>query len=231
VGAIWALRAFVEVPLNAPIAPVPVPDWTTLALSSSVVGALVSGVVGALVVAFMNSRFQRDLEHLKADLAKLTDLTTSSEQKRAEVAAEVLVAALRMLDALDRAAGLGSFETERVGDDDPDARRKWMRLQVEARDASVRIFDEEFRRAWHLAEVFLPEAAPELLYEITRLKGEILAGQQMHAMALDQSPQHAVQFHKQGYGLEPSQKIGDLRKRAKDFLRPIAQLAGKSKSS
>jgi hypothetical protein len=63
-----------------------------------------------------------------------------------------------------------------------------------------------------------------LLDRINTLRGEILAGQRMHAMALDQSPQHAVEFFKQGYGPEPRKKLGEVRDKAKEFLKPIAQL-------
>jgi hypothetical protein len=162
------------------------------------------------------------IEHLKAQLAKLTQLSTSGEQRRAEVAAEVLVGVLRMLDALDGATSQGVF-AKRV-DDAPAARHQWAWLEADAREASVRPLDDEFRRAWHLAEVFLPEDVRDLFDRINKLKGEILGAHRTYALVLEQAPQHAVEVFRQGYGTEPSKKVGEVRARAKELLRPIAQL-------
>jgi hypothetical protein len=209
-------------PPSAPAAAPGIPEWVKIALGA---GAGAGAIVTAVVTIF-GWRFQARLERLKAQLAELTRLSTTGVEKRAEVAAQALVAVLRMLDALEGATSLGSFTPSGAEDRSADraARDRLMVLEVEARSASIEPYDEEFRRAWHMAEVFLPEDVRELLRTINNLRGEILAGHRMHAMALTQSPQHAVEFYKQGYGMEPQRKLAEVRQKAKALLRPIAQL-------
>jgi hypothetical protein len=209
-------------------------------ITSSVLGGLVTALVNVWLQYKSARRLDREraaetrrqdqqraehaaaLEQVRVDLARYTQLSTSGEQKRAEVAAEVLVGVLRMLDALDGATFGGIF-AKRV-DDAPVARHQWAWLEADAREASVRPLDDEFRRAWHLAEVFLPEDVRDLFDRINKLKGEILGAHRTYALVLEQAPQHAVEVFKQGYGTEPSKKVGEVRAKAKELLRPIAQL-------
>jgi hypothetical protein len=209
--------------------------------------SVVTGVVTALVTAFLQhrsaSRLERQraaeirrqdqqraehsaaLEQVKADLGKLTELSTSSERKRADVAAEVLVAVLRMLDALEGATSLGMF-TQPSGVDRSDraARQRAATLEVEAREASVKPYAEEFRRAWHMAHVFLPDDVLEVMSRINTLRREILANQQSHAFFVDDPSSGSHQFYLQGYGDQPQKKLAALRDQANALLRPIAQL-------
>jgi hypothetical protein len=209
--------------------------------------SVLTGFVTALVTAFLQHRsalrLERQraadirrqdqqraehsaaLEQVKADLGKLTELSTSSERKRADVAAEVLVAVLRMLDALEGATSLGKFtDSSGVDRSNRAARQQAARIEAEARAESVNPYDEEFRRAWHMSEVFLPEDVRDLMAGINGVRREILANQSSYADDLGDPSGAASQFHQQGYGQRPNKKLSDLRGQAKALLRPIAQL-------
>jgi putative transposase len=161
------------------------------------------------------------IEHLKAQLTVLTQLNTSGEQKRAEVAGEALGSLLRMLGVLEGATSHGAFIGDDVGGDEKD-RSAWVRRDVEARDASVRKYQQELRHAWDLAEVYLPDGVNDLFERVHQLKVSIRVAQGLHASHLGQS--HVYGFFRDGFGEEPQKKIADLRAEAKRILRPLAQL-------
>lgn len=163
------------------------------------------------------------LERVKAELTKLSHLHTTAEEKRASIAGDVLVAILRMVDALELSTSLVSFPAPTDFPDgmSADARRQEEgRREVSARHALVHEYEDEFRRAWHLAEVHLQESVPELFDRIHTLTIEIRVAQQMHAGNLE-----LYGFFDEGYGKEPKRKLAEIRQEAKTLLRPLAQLA------
>jgi hypothetical protein len=160
-------------------------------------------------------------EHLKSQLAVLTQLSTSSQQKRAEIAAEVLVTLLRMLDALHDVTSLVAFVHEEDPPGGSPVREKAM-SDVIAQAATLGPYDTEFRKAWLLAETLLPDEVTELFDRTNRLKGDILVAQYAHAKYA--GTDYAVAVFGSGYGAEPRKRIAELRDNAKAILRPIAQL-------
>jgi hypothetical protein len=189
----------------------------------------VSVVFGALVKSWFTlqlEKFKREqsaqLEAIKADLSVVAKLRSTAEERKAQVAGEVLVGALRYLDALSAVVSLGMWAAP--ADAERDSK---MTAEYEARWKFAEPFAEEFRRAWVAAEVFLPEDAADLMEALWKEKAEIQANQMTAiAMAGQRGPGFDPSFHKRGYGQVPKGALDDLRARFKGTLRPLAQLQG-----
>lgn len=187
----------------------------------------VSVVFGALVKSWFTlqlEKFRREqntqLEAIKADLNVVAKLRGTAEEKKAQVAGEVLVGALRYLDALSAVVSAGIWAAPTSTE-----RESTLAAEYEARWKFAEPFAEEFRRAWVAAEVFLPEQAADLMEALWKEKAEIQANQMTAiAMANQRGAGFDPSFHKRGFGQVPKNALDGLRAKFKVTLRPLAQL-------
>jgi hypothetical protein len=157
------------------------------------------------------------LESIKADLALVTRLRGSSEEKRAEAAAQVLTSCLRYLDFLRVVTSPIRFGGE---PGDGGFRRHTDSLWTGSQD-----LQSEFEKSWILSETYLPHEAAELMEKIWKRRSEIWASQSTHFDLVAQGGRDP-KIYAGGFGHELGPEMEHLRDEAKALFRPIAQLSG-----
>lgn len=157
----------------------------------------------------------RELESLKAQLAFVGRVRGTLEEKRAAVASEALVAALRLLDALDRAAGTQVYAD---ADTPKDERRE---QDFDRRWAETEPYQKEFYRLWVLAEAHLPDEVDAVLESTFDVLREMRANQRTHVDIGGHDPQ----FFRAGFGAVPKAAITEKRKHVKQVLRTYVEMA------
>mgnify|MGYP000198939924 CR=1 FL=1 len=196
-------------------------DWLKFAVTT----LLGSGVFGWIVqhrLARIGADNARALESLKADLSVSSRLRSTALEKRAPVAAEVLVATLDLLDGIDLATSVFRIHTDPTPELGDNNRQNDRRLLVEARRKMLMPLYEDFGRKCVLAEVYLPDAVNDVLSEIKKLKWSIEVDQEMHAETMLHD---RLEFYEKGFGEIPKKQVAALRLKAKSELRPLAQLS------
>ena len=159
----------------------------------------------------------RGIEGVKAQLLVLTRLQAGAEEKRSEVAGEVLVSTLSYLDmlkALTNPAHIGGDADGKPPKFIDVVNARWLALQ-EAQTA--------YDKAWILAEAYLPDEVAELMGRIHTQRAEIWAAQTTHFALAEQGPPRDPTFWRQAFGALPAATIEKLRAEAKEQLRPIVQ--------
>ena len=151
--------------------------------------------------------------------------------KRAEVAAEVLVTTLRFLSGLQQIAS--PWITGEGRDDQsppPTSERDRRQRDIEAlakilaqRWESFAPTSNAFVAAWEHAEVFLPAGVMDFLEKIWKARASIKSNQHTHIVQARQGGDNP-KFFEGGLGDEVELKLLDLRKEAKEILRPLAQM-------
>jgi hypothetical protein len=152
--------------------------------------------------------------------------------KRAEVAAEVLVAALRFLTGLQQIASPWIVGGEPEEQPEPISDRERSKRDTEAfAQILTKRWDQfssssnAFVDAWEKAEVFLPEAVIALLEEIWKARASIHSNQNMHVMMGRQGRGDQYDFFEKGFGTDTRKSLDELRDRAKTVMRPLAQMS------
>lgn len=155
--------------------------------------------------------------------------TQQRESKRAAVAGEVLVATLRYLFVLDRAASLVI-----LGDAPVDAdRQAVLRADVSRRIGMVDDVVQDFLEAWRAAETYLPRSVATIIEAIGK-EGDALRWSQATFAELplgheDPEVRRFVrEIYSEGFGSTPRQRIAGFRKEVLQRLRPLAQLGDDS---
>ncbi len=193
---------------------------------ASLIGAGgVAAVFGALVkswFALQMEKFKREqaqqLEAIKADLSLVVRLRGSAEEKRAEIAATILISCLQFLDFL-RAVTVPA----RFGRSQEPGNEGFLK-EINSRWQAAHESHVEFSKSWVLAETYLPAEAGDLMERIWKLRGEIQIDQDMHFDMAAQGGPRDRQFWEGGFGESVRLKVAALRDEAKALLRPIAQL-------
>jgi nucleoside phosphorylase len=146
------------------------------------------------------------------------------DMKQAEVAGEVLVAALQFLDGLSSLVSI--VVRARRGPDDGDHidRRAARRTEVEAQWASFAAISNRFVDAIHLAETYLPEEANETIKRVWLERASILAWQTTFFATPERA---AFDFFREGFGSIPERRLAELRDECRRILRPIVQLSAR----
>ena len=162
----------------------------------------------------------RGLEAVRAELALVGRLRTTREEKWSDVAAEVLLASLDLMDAVRTATNQIVLE----GDPDREAgedNKDWLARQHAVRWAKVNKVYRRFMRQYARAEVYLPDECTEILSRARKLKRSIEVDQQMFCIF-----HGGDQFFRKGWGSRPEKEAEAMRAEVKAVLRPYAQLAG-----
>lgn len=187
----------------------------------SIVGALMS--VGGLGVGVWQAR--RALEQWRQQ---------RHEEKRAEAAAEVLTASLALLSSL-RGVASAMFRTpektdeERAADElrsEPEKREhdaRWLSETLTARWKAVEEETEAFRKARIRAHIFLSDDCTKLVEEIWLARADLRGSQDRFVRALRRN--WTDELAKASDKAFSSNTIDALEKRARTFLRPLAQMA------
>ena len=190
---------------------------------TSLIGAGgVAGIFAALSKAWFElqlEKFKREqnqqLEAIKADLTLMVRLRGSAEEKRAEVAARVLLSCLQYLDFLRVVTSPFRFG----GEPGQDGFKK----DVEARWRGAAETELDYSKSWALAETYLPAEIAGLMERIWKLRAEIWANQSTHFDLVAQGG-HDSTFYQGGFGSSTVAEIVGLRDEAKVLLRATAQL-------
>jgi hypothetical protein len=155
------------------------------------------------------------IEGVKAELSVMTKLKTGAEEKRAQVAAEVLVATLRFLYALEGAVTLAA-----LGDAPPGSRPEvQVSRSVDMRRKVVDAATEQLTSAWILAEVHLPDDVNQLLDSVWKLWADIHAAQATWAAAAGTT--EAGEYYRRSVGPDPEKRINEMRSTVKTRLRQL----------
>jgi hypothetical protein len=170
-----------------------------------------AGLIAASTGAFLARRATKELDRWR---------TQQRETKKAAVAGEVLVASLRFLTAVASTTNL--VVRGQLAAHDPNDEHKGMREASEADWNAIADISNEFIKVWELAETYLPEDVAELLEEIWEVRSDLQASQMgFFIMPLGEG----TDFFKSGWGRVPREKLDALRVRARNLLRPLAQMA------
>jgi len=175
-------------------------------------------------------------EGARSDAASLADLATLSsadvakqplgeawriekrETKRAEVAADALVAALAFLDGLITIVSIFVMHSDDPNPTDPRGIEAWRR-EVEERWAKFAPVSDRFVDTIRLAETYLPDQVNELFNRVWMERATIKAAQSTYF----QTPE-ANDVFREGFGSRPDGRISSLRDECRRLLRPIVQL-------
>jgi hypothetical protein len=184
--------------------------------------------IGRLQAGGRNIQFEKhkheqahQLEAIKTELSLVARLRGSAEERRAEVAARVLIACLQFLDRLRANTVPGYF-----GEPGLEAFQK----EVNARWQASREVIAEFSKHWVLAETYLSPEVSDLFERSWRLWGEIQIDQGMHFDVNSQGGPKDRTFWNAGFGDSVREKVAVLRDEVKALLRPVAQLEQHSSS-
>jgi hypothetical protein len=160
-----------------------------------------------------------DLESIKASLTVAARLRTAAEEKRAQVAGEVLVACLKFLDALESAVTLAA-----IGDAPPGAPAEvQIERTVAARRDIVEAEAKQFAAAWILAETHLPDAVTSQVEQIWKQWLEIHAVQMTWLASL--GTPDSTQYYLRAIGPHPERNLAATRTATKDCLRRLVMTA------
>jgi hypothetical protein len=193
-------------------------------IGASVLGG---GVVSFLFkewLSFQLERFKGEqaqkLEPVKSQLALLVRLQAGVHEKRAEIAARVLVACLDFLDML-------AYITSpmHIGESDDQSPADSFAAVIDQRWKEGNPSQIEFNKCRALADTYLPAEAAELMTRIWELRAEIWANQSTHFAMVGQGP-GGREFWRNGFGSVPASKAAALKDDAKALLRPIVQQEG-----
>jgi hypothetical protein len=203
------------------------PAWLPPVLSAGAfMGAIVTAVMTWLgwgaqrELANVQITSARELERIKAEVGTMSRLHSTSEEKRAQVAAEALVASLRFLDALRGLVNPFYGKHDPAPREDPDAGAAFFNSRWDRFDH----FDKEFRSAWTQAEVYLPENVAEALEKVWKLRGNVRGAQSVASTPRGAGPADQIAaYYLEGYGTDPERRIEDLRAEMKVLLRPLAR--------
>ena len=189
-------------------------DWAHyVAPLVSVTGALVS-VVG---VAFTVWKGSKELERWRI---------TQRETKRAEVAGDVLVAALTFLTELGgivspwyfappgQSAASTTRQEENQGAEE-ECKRRWQNFAVT---------QEAFLKAWRLAETYLDDGAREVLEELWTTKSSIYASQDAYFRAIRRGWPMTEQTYCQAFGEDRQRNLDEIREKARSVFRRLVLL-------
>jgi hypothetical protein len=212
----------------------PSPWWTVVAgLTGTVFGGGVS-----VVTSLVNNRHQRrlaadnavtakELEALRAEIGTGAKAT----EKRAAVAADVLLACLDVVDGMEAVASVAGIVADPEKEIAEDL-RDWHRRKATARWDWLKQYDERFDRAYVMAQVYLPDNVCDALERLRKLKWSIHVDQLGHAELVHYGGrQDAQKFFSGGFGAEPTKQIRVLRDELKILLRPLAQMATKKEAA
>lgn len=206
------------------------PAWLPGVLAGVLSAVIVA--VSSLLLASMNNRHQRRLEMDRASAAKDLEVARAdiaakakAAEKRATVAADALLASLELLDGMEAAASVARIIGDPDEEPDEDARER-ARRKVAARWEWLRQYDDQFDRAYKLAQVYLPDAVHDALERVRKLKWSTHVDRLTHAETIAMEHRRdAEKFFEGGYGKVPEKQISDLRDELKGLLRPLAQLS------
>jgi hypothetical protein len=183
----------------------------------TIIGTVAVGSACTIAVALLSHRAARKLEEMKVELTKLSHLRTSAEEKRASVAAEGLVATLSFLSALENLTSRVYFKI-----DGAPLKSAPTSAVVEDRWRAFLPYEDDFQRAWHLVEVYLPDTTHNLFERTSNLRWTVKLGQEMFVTSDD--PEWKEGGRQKGFGRWPAEQIRELRDEARRHLRPLAQL-------
>lgn len=141
--------------------------------------------------------------------------------KRAEIAGDALVGALDLLATLHDVTPPVIVAWEDLDEAGMQPFREHLKARVRNVTASV----SEFKKAWQRAETYLPEEAVVVLEDIARLANEIRFNQaNLIDLPAGYNSPSVQSFFREGLGKVPQDRIAALRARAREILRPLAQL-------
>jgi hypothetical protein len=184
--------------------------------AAAIFGALVKSWFALQVEKFKREQAQQ-LEAIKADLSLVTRLRGSAEEKRAAVAAEILISSLQFLDFLrsvTKPTWVGPAESGQDG----------FIKEINSRWQAAHEIQLAFSKAWTLSETYLPPEVGDLMERIWKMRTEIHVSQSMHFDMAAQGGPRDMQFWERGFGESVRSNVSVLRDEAKGLLRPIAQL-------
>src|SRR5450631_1938399 len=146
-------------------------------LGATLLGGGVASVLLTGLLSFQLERFKNrqsgKLEEIKAELSVIARLQGQSVERQAGIAAQVLVATLRYLDAL-KSSVAGAALVPRKESDTPTSARQ---VDLDFRWAFLKPFEKEFADAWIQAEVHLPQDTIAVLAEISDCGRDIYGNQ------------------------------------------------------
>jgi len=164
----------------------------------------------------------KELEALKSELSVIARLQAQAVERRAGIAAQVLISTLRYLDALKAATSVAFQAQTQPGGSESDV----LRADFNARWEGIQEREADFTDALVLAEVHLPEGVNGILAEVWTLRREIRANQSTHVAMLVNSKggYHDSRFFEKSFGSEPQKKIDQLRDASRTKLRALVSL-------
>lgn len=219
---------------STPGSTAPSPWWTLLA---GLIGTVFGGGV-SVVTTLVNNRHQRrlakenastarELEALRADIGA----GTKAAEKRATVAADVLLACLDLVEGMEAVASVAGIVADPEKEEGEDL-RDWHRRKATARWDWLKQYDERFERVYVMAQVYLPESVCDALERLRKLKWTIHVDQLGHAELVHYGGRtDAQKFFSGGFGTEPTNQIRALRDELKSLLRPLAQLTSRAQDT
>ena len=184
-------------------------------------GGTVSVIFGALTKAWLSTQ----LERFKADLSVTSRLEAQSVERRATIAAQVLVCTLRYLDALRSSTTPGA----QVATQPSATPAAFLKAEFEARWAVLREYEKQFGDACVQAEVYLSDGVSGFLEEIADYGNELYANQITHLTMLHNGGGHDQTYFENSIGRRPRARIKELRDGALANLRPLIKLGRASR--
>lgn len=185
----------------------------------------VAVLFGALVKSWFQlqlERFKREqseqLEAVKANLSLVVRLRSTGEEKRSEVAAQVLISCLQFLDFLHAVTSPAHFGSSQ------EPGNQGFKKEIYARWQGAHDLIMEYSKCWALAEAYLPSEAGDLMDRIWKQRSDIWANQSTHFDVVAQGGRSGP-LYEGGFGETARSRVTALRGEAKTLLRPIAQLA------
>lgn len=190
-------------------------------------GAVPSVVFTALVGAWFTIQMEKlrnkqsaKLEEVKTALSAVLKLQALSVERQAGIAAQVLVATLRYLDALKGSVS-GFVQVPRKESDTPASARE---AEFQFRWAALKPFEKGFADAWIQAEIHLPQDAIAILAEASDCGRDIFANQMTHLTMLYNGETGDPTCYRNSFGSIPNRRIQSLRETAIAKLRPLVKL-------
>jgi hypothetical protein len=183
----------------------------------------------ALLKTWMGEEMQRrldkshgELDRIRTELAKANRNVGGVQERRAEVAAETLIAVLEFLDALRKT----EWDYPRPDERTHPARDEF-RAEIRRRWEEVDSYEPALRRAMVKATVYLPDQVEDLVRKVARLKMRMSFKVQRWLRSFHGNLA-ALPADSSGMLLEvPWPRLGDeirpLEEEARDLLRPIAR--------
>lgn len=170
------------------------------------------------------SKAHGDLDKIRVELARASRQASGVQERRAEVAAETLIAVLEYLDALRKT----EWDYAKPEDRTAHPARDEFRAEIRRRWEEVDSYEPALRRAMVKATVYLPDEVEDLVRKVARLKIRMSFKVQRWLRTFHGNLA-ALPVDSSGMLLEiPWPRLGDeirpLEEEARGLLRPIARM-------